>query len=91
MITVNCCPEPSQAPVPAVVFLVQDSSPLQTSNMQTSVASVGSQPRRASARELLPAPVGPTMTILGSGYSSPEQRVSVVEQRRRTRGNIVLE
>ena len=49
-----------------VVSFVQDSSPPQTENMHP--PSLGSQPKRAFAKELLPAPVGPTITIRGFGY-----------------------
>ena len=38
-----------------------------TSNMQVPEGARGSQPRRALARELFPAPVGPTMMMRGSG------------------------
>ena len=34
----------------------------------------GSQPRRALAMELLPTPLSPTITILGSGNSSLETK-----------------
>ena len=51
-LTVNPSDSPSHSPVPIVVFLVQESIPPQTQNMQPS--SLGSHPRRAFARELLP-------------------------------------
>ena len=68
--TVKLSPMPNQVPFPIVVSLVQESIPPQTPNMQTPVSALGSQPSKALAKELLPAPVGPTMTILGEGYSS---------------------
>ena len=61
------CPVPSHLPAPIEVCFVQDSSPAHTSKVQSFFR--GSQPSRALARELLPAPVGPTNTILGFGKS----------------------
>ena len=52
-----------------VVSLVQESSPPHTSNIQEPGGLRGSQPSRALARELLPAPVAPTITRRGSGRS----------------------
>ena len=57
---------PCHEPKPIVVFLVHDSKSPQVPNKHPS--PLGSQPRRASARELLPDPVGPTITIRGKGY-----------------------
>ena len=45
--------------------LVQESVPLHTWNMQP--PDRGSHPSRASAMELLPTPVAPTITTRGSG------------------------
>ena len=65
--TVKFLSPPSHGPTPRVVFLVQEANPPQTPNIHPS--SFGSQPNKAFAKELFPAPVGPTITILGTGYS----------------------
>jgi len=44
----------------------------QTWKLQTPCSALGSQPRRAFAREDLPAPVPPTITIRGLGSTGIE-------------------
>ena len=53
--------------LPCLVSFVQESRPLQTANMQS--CSWRSFPRKALARELLPAPVVTIRTIGGVGKS----------------------
>ena len=82
---------PSHGPKPKVVSLVQVSIPEQTSNRQ--LLDRGSQPRKALARDDFPAPVLPTMTILGLGRSGirglrPEAKEN--KTRRRTHVESIL-
>ena len=65
ILTVKVGCSPSQGPIPILVSLVQDVNPPQTLNVQPPI--LGSNPSRASARELFPAPVGPTMTTGDQG------------------------
>ena len=48
---------------------VHESNPGQTGNKQDPLPPLGSHPSRALAREDLPEPVGPTITIFGLGSS----------------------
>ena len=65
ILTVKVGCSPSQGPIPILVLLVQDVNLPQTLNVQPPI--LGSNPNRASARELFPAPVGPTMTTGDQG------------------------
>ena len=73
LITVKSSDFPSHGPTPIDVFLVQESIPLQNWNIQSSL--IGSHPSRALSSELFPAPVGPTMTIRGSGKATYRQYI----------------
>ena len=53
-------------------------------------SDLGSQPRRALAREDLPAPVAPTITILGLGSSGTRGLWPSAEENRAKSGKLVL-